>query len=102
MIAFFVFALLYCAAASHDNTPDLEDECPKNPGGKCFFQIHSVRARENFGEMAEERGFTTAAELGVQSGRFSDMFLYVAPSMTSYTLVDTWAHQVSKAKRKSI
>lgn len=45
--------------------------------------------------MAEERGFTTVAELGVQSGRFADMFLYVAPSITKYTLVDTWAKQAN-------
>jgi len=86
VLAIILALIQKTAVANHDhdnlNIPDVEDECPKNPGGKCNFQLHSVRARNNFGEMAEERGFTTVAELGVQSGRFADMFLYVAPSIT--------------------
>ncbi len=67
-----------------------EDKCPKNEGGTCKFLIHAVRSRDNFGAMCEERGLQIVAELGVQSGRFSDGFLYTAPSTKKYILVDTW------------
>ena len=70
---------------------DGEDSCPKAVEKECKFQLHAIRSRDNFGEMCEERGFTVAAELGVQSGRFSDSYLYTAPSTKKYILVDTWA-----------
>lgn len=50
----------------------------------------TVRSRESFGHMCNERNFEVAAELGVQSGHFSDSFLYTASSITKYYLVDTW------------
>lgn len=72
-----------------------EDHCPKAIGGVCKFLIHTVRDKKNFGEMMEERGFQVAAELGVQTGVFSDMYLYTSPSTTNYILVDTWAHRAN-------
>ena len=70
-----------------------ENHCPKAKDGNCKFLLHTLRDRKNFGEAMEERGFTVAAELGVQTGFFSDMYLYTSPSTTKYILVDTWAHR---------
>ena len=54
------------------------------------FDVSTVRSRNSFGHMINERNFTVGAELGVQSGYFSDGFLYTAHSITRYYLVDTW------------
>jgi hypothetical protein len=64
-----------------------DDYCPL---GNCKHLLAKLRSKTTFGEMCQERGFTVAAELGVQTGRFSDSFLYNAPSTEKYILVDTW------------
>ena len=73
-----------------DSTNHSINYCPHGKAGKCKFLLEKMQTKLNFGEMCEERGFTIAAELGVQTGRFSDAYLYTAPSTKKYILVDTW------------
>jgi len=93
--------LLFLCSLSHGNVVDHsaahkdENRCPKAKDGNCKFLLHMIRDKKNFGEAMEERGFTVAAELGVQTGVFSDMYLYTSPSTTKYILVDTWAHRAN-------
>lgn len=67
-----------------------ENVCALNKEGICNHQLHKIRSRDEFGAMATERNFTIGAELGVQNGWYSDMFLYGATTMKKYILVDTW------------
>jgi hypothetical protein len=52
-----------------------ENVCALNKEGICNHQLHKIRSRDEFGAMTAERNFTIGAELGVQTGWYSDMFL---------------------------
>jgi predicted O-methyltransferase YrrM len=52
-----------------------------------------LKNRNELGALLESRGLQTGAEVGVQTGYFSQIVLNNWPSCTKFYLIDLWKHQ---------
>ena len=93
-----VYAPLNTGYAEKPNTHVTNNvEKPHGVGTKNCYPNRGLRPlkdRKEMGILLEEHGLKTGAEVGVQTGTYSDIVLSKWKSCQSYKLIDAWIHTV--------
>ena len=93
------FLMTFHLISMNDYESTIKSMYPSFPSSSSSSSCYPKKAprplknRQEFGQLLQEYGYTTGAEVGVKQGEFAEKLLSIWTNCKNYKLVDLWDHQ---------